>query len=865
MKITNRFLQDRHPKIEFRWVDTGIDPIGIHVRVPQQWSDDAAFVYGSKYMSKTSGGDIEKDVDRIVDAIAHHGSTHSYFEEHKDTENFKKELKIALLMQYASFNSPVWFNVGVVDNPQASACFILHIEDDMKSILNFQHIESQIFKSGSGTGFNCSALRGEGEALSGGGVSSGPMAFIKGQDAYAGVIKSGGKLRRAAKLVCMDVDHPDIQKFVSAKIQEELKARALIEAGYSKGMEGEAYKTVAYQNINFSVRVTDEFMQAALEDKMWQLKERKAPVIKAIVPAKELLHSVAEAAWFCGDPGIMFHDTTNGWHTVPKAGPINSSNPCGEFVFIDNSACNLASINVDKAIIWHEDADEARDGDYVIFDHLVELFIIAMDILVDMASYPTEEIRANSVKYRPLGLGITNVAATLMKHGFPYNRSTALMGAICSRMTALAYLTSYLLSAELGTNIPEDNMPALQKVFSNHRAAISSPEIRRCWNLLMEKANIAAVSHLHLPKMPRNAQVTLLAPTGTISLLMDCESTGIEPIYEEEYDKQCIGGSVIKMRPKCVEIARSRFPYALQTAIGMHALDPTDHLKMMAACQKSISGAISKTVNLPQSASVDDIFRIYFKAWELGLKSVTVYRDKSKAYQPLGEKAKEEKTVIKLSEKAFGKVAELVLNPPEPTEALRNLMQEKVMCAPYRQRLPKTRNSITHKFQVGAFEGYITAGMYEDKRLGEVFISVSKEGSTIGGMMNAFATVVSMALQYGVPLDAIAEKMVHQRFEPAGFTGDKDIPVATSLVDYIFRWLLKEFGGKQEDEAKRDDTDVDVHSDGAVRDTDNSGNRLVQTDSGTPDAPFCAECGAQMRRQGTCFLCIKCGNSGGCS
>jgi ribonucleoside-diphosphate reductase alpha chain len=822
------------------------------VIVPHRFSDQAAYIYADKFASNAKN--FRKDAQLIAKTIAEAGQNlPGGILTEKEAKELEEELTAIMCLQLGSFNSPVWYNVGRQENPQASACFILGLQDNMDSILGLQKIESQIFKSGSGTGYNISCLRAAGEALSKGGVSSGPMAFIKGQDAYAGVIRSGGKLRRAAKMVVMDIDHPDIEAFITSKSAEEVKAKLLVAAGVP---EDEAYKTVAYQNINFSVRISDDFMQAVQMDADWVLKPRGAlPAPSKSVKAIELFNKIAQAAWECGDPGLQFSNAINEMHTVLGT-EIVSTNPCSEFVFINDSACNLASVNlaaIQRLADTYDSATHSSNSIFVkILDRLTRIFIIAQDILVDLGGYPTEAIRTNSIKYRPLGLGFTSLGECLLLRGLRYDSDSGrrFAGLVTSRMTAVAYECSQELSSRASSSWLNDESDEAKEHFWNildtHYQMLKENEL--CgfahWDTSAVWGKIQ--SNLSRGNYPRNAQVTLLAPTGTISFILDAATNGIEPLYSASYTKELVGGEVLKIEPEIVTKTRKRFPDAICSAIGPEAIKPIDHLLMMSACQPHLSGAISKTVNLREDATAENIKDIYFTAWKLGLKAVALYRDNSKGTQPLS--SKKEKIVI-------------------PAE-VKPITPHGNVHFPARQKLPKTRKALTHKFQVGSCEGYITAGMYENGSLGELFVTVSKEGSTLGGLMDAFSTVVSMALQYGVPLDALAEKMMHQRFEPAGFTGNQDFPIATSLVDYIFRWLLKEFGEKE----RNDDLGTDKHQAEPIMDSASAGlvkhssdsnrNSVTQRASSTH---LCSSCGSGMILQGRCHLCPVCGTSDGCS
>ena len=726
---------------EIKWV------LGEYGEFPSFYSDNACRIISSKYFTKgeTTLWDM---VYRVVHAIGQKGDELGYFKDSGELRRFQLDLAHILINQEASFNSPVWFNVGVEEHPQCSACFIQSVEDNMDSILQLMTNEGKLFKYGSGTGTNLSPLRAKGAPLSNGGSSSGPVEFRKMFDAGAGVIKSGGKTRRAAKMVLMDCDHPDVLEFVQCKAKEEAKVKRLVEMGVPVE---EAYEGAQFQNGNNSVRLSDKFMANVSEG----------------TPEDELLTAIAQAAWECGDPGVQFSDTIQ--DDMPSGLVCNASNPCSEYLFINESACNLASINIGRI---HQIGDIKR---------VTTTMITAMDIIVSLSSYPTKEIADNSEKYRPLGLGITNVGAYLMSNGLAYDSDGA-REEIASIMRAIhgyAEDTSHWLGIKLGIK----------------------------WS----GAYPGSIHPL------RNAQLTLIAPTGTISFMMDCESTGIEPVFAQEQTKYLVGGGTMTIKPECVQKAYdAKNIHAIQTAIPGElgtVLSVEGHLKMMAAVQPHLSGAISKTVNLPSSATVEDIKNVYIKAWDMGLKCIAVYRDGCKAHQPLVGKAQ-----------------------VQPASAVDSCVS--------RARLPYTRKSVTHKFTVGGTSGYFTVGLYEDGTPGEIFVNISKEGSTMGGLMDAWATSISMGLQYGVPLAKFTRKFRGSRFEPSGFcTGD--INTATSIIDYICQWLDTAFGMQQDGQ--------DKHGTGDGPDL-----------AGSTSGETCPDCGMPTVRTGTCHTCGHCGWNGGC-
>jgi ribonucleoside-diphosphate reductase alpha chain len=893
------------------------------VEVPRTWSQTATNVVVSKYFRgplndprrETS---VRQLLGRVVDTMTTWGRNQQYFVTDTEAETFKAELTWLLLNQMASFNSPVYFNVGIEAKPQCSACFILKVEDNMDSILSWYRNEGMIFKGGSGAGVNLSALRSCRERLSSGGTASGPLSFMRAADASAGVIKSGGKTRRAAKMVVLNVDHPDITKFITCKQDEEKKAWALIDAGYDSSLDGDAYGSVFFQNANNSVRVTDDFMRAVINDGEWQTRFVKSGGVAETYRARELLRMMAEAAWACGDPGMQFDTTINSWHTCPNSGRINASNPCSEYMHLDNSACNLASLNLLKFL------DERGDLDVKAFRHAVDVLITAQDIVVDNSSYPTPEIAHNAHLFRELGLGYANLGAALMALGMPYDsdQGRSYAAAITALMNGEAYLQSARIAAALGSyeGYAANREPML-KVIERHRSAAREqlkPEfvpldmmraVREVWD---EAARLGQSSGY------RNSQATVIAPTGTIAFMMDCDTTGIEPDIALVKYKKLVGGGMLKIVNQTVPRALKRLGYdsreiqeiveyldenetiegaphladahlavfdcAFKPRAGSRTIHYQGHLKMMGAVQPFISGAISKTVNMPAEVTIDEVAESYINAWKLGLKAVAVYRDGSKRTQPLNTgksaaRAAEERTPATI--------------PSAPYDEF-----------PHRRKLPDERKSITHKFDIAGHEGYITVGMYEDGTPGDIFVSMSKQGSTISGLMDTFATAISYALQYGVPLQFLVDKFAHMRFEPAGFTKNPQIPYAKSIVDYLFRWLASKFL----DEQARNDVGVispvladqpETKSDGSPklalvppRSSDltdgqgagepasrgqgynagefvnrslDGGSSMRQAFINQADAPPCPDCGCIMVRNGTCYKCMNCGTTSGCS
>lgn len=848
------------------------------VEVPVRWSQQATNVVVSKYFSGKMGtpereSSVKQLIGRVADTIARWGLEQGYFKNLQAGHAFHAELTSILVNQHAAFNSPVWFNVGLEPKPQCSACFINAVEDNMASILTLAKTEGMLFKWGSGTGTNFSSLRSSKESLSGGGTASGPVSFMRGYDAFAGVIKSGGKTRRAAKMVILNIDHPDIVEFIDTKANEEKKAWSLIDAGYDGGFNvpGGAYDSVQFQNANHSVRVTDEFMQAALADQPWHTRAVSDGSIMDTYQARELLMKMAEGTWICGDPGMQYDSTINRWHTAKASGRINGSNPCSEYMFLDDTACNLASINLMK---YYDNGV----FDVEAFKHTVRVLITAQEILVDKASYPTPAIETNSHRYRTLGLGYGNLGALLMAQGLPYDSDTGrdYAAAITALMTGEAYKVSAELASVVGAfGGYQPNEAHMLDVIQMHRAAVKNVQGSARNENIKTAAQKAWDQALALGEKYgyRNAQVSVLAPTGTIAFLMDCDTTGVEPDIALIKYKRLVGGGSMKIVNQTVPLALQNLGYDAEAASqildyldkndtvegapelraehlpvfdcafkalkGTRSIHYMGHIRMMGAVQPFISGAISKTVNMPQDVSVQDIFDAYVEAWKLGVKAVAIYRDGSKRTQPL--------------------------NTASESKKAETAAAEAPVAGPRRRRLPNERHALTHRFSIGGHKGYVTVGTYEDGSPGEIFITMAKEGSVISGLMDAFATSVSLALQYGVPLQVLVDKLSHTRFEPSGYTGNKEIPFAKSIMDYIFRWLALRFLSAEEAQA--------VHT--AVNATEPVAQQSPIADEVQPkalsfvnsaDAPPCMGCGsASMVRNGACYKCLNCGATSGCS
>ncbi len=851
------------------------------VELPKTWSQLATNVVVSKYFRGRLGSperetSVKQMVSRVADTIAAWGKAGGYFASDEDAETFRMELTHLLVYQKAAFNSPVWFNVGVKEHPQCSACFILSVQDSMESILDWIRKEGLIFKGGSGSGVNLSTLRSSREQLSGGGYASGPVSFMRGADASAGSIKSGGTTRRAAKMVILNVDHPDIIEFIHCKEVEEKKAWALGEQGYDMSMNGEAWKSIQFQNANNSVRATDEFMQAVENDGLFSTRSVGSHNPVDQYRARDILRQISEATWVCGDPGLQYDTTINAWHTCPNTGRINASNPCSEYMHLDNSACNLSSINLMKFL---KDDDSFDVGGY---KRAIDIMILAQEILVGFSSYPTEEISRNAHDYRELGLGYANLGALLMSWGLPYDSDAgrAVSAALTAFLTGEAYAESARVAAVVGPFAGyEKNREPMLNVIAKHKFHLDDINRHYVPAELFAAAETSWTDALELGKHNgfRNSQTTVLAPTGTISFLMDCDTTGIEPDIALVKYKNLVGGGVMKIvnhsvpralhrlgysqdqvdaiiryvddkgtiegAPELKEEHLSVFDCAFKPANGVRFIHYMGHIRMMGAAQPFISGAISKTVNLPKEATVDDISTAYTEGWKQGLKALAIYRDGSKRTQPLSTA------------------------DDDTTQKTRETKQKSL-----RRRLPDERKSITHKFSVGGHEGYITAGLYDDGTPGEVFITMAKEGSTISGLMDAFATSISIGLQYGVPLKTMVNKFSHMRFEPSGFTGNADIPIAKSIVDYIFRWMGRKFLPQEEQaEATKEAVKPIVENgnhDSVKAETAPSVPSAFQqkiTFTNQEDAPACQTCGSIMVRNAACYKCTNCGATSGCS
>ncbi|MGD0015072.1 MAG: vitamin B12-dependent ribonucleotide reductase [Bryobacteraceae bacterium] len=866
------------------------------VEAPADWSQTATNIVASKYFHGRVGtaereSSVAQLVRRVVDTTTEWGKAGGYFQTAEDAENFRNDLAHLALTQKASFNSPVWFNVGVNEargygfcydeesdsirkllkgetRPQCSACFINSVKDSLESILELAKTEGMLFKWGSGTGTNLSPLREEEATLSGGGRASGPLSFMKGFDAFAGVIKSGGKTRRAAKMVILNTDHPDVEKFIWCKAKEEKKAHTLVDAGYDSSLDGEAYGSIFFQNANNSVRATDEFMQAVMENREWWTRSVLTGQPVKRYEARELLKHIAEATHQCGDPGMQFDSTVNRWNPCKNSGRINASNPCSEYMFLDDSACNLASLNLLKFL--------GADGrfDVEAFRHAVDTVILAQEIFVDSASYPTERIATNSHLYRPLGLGFANLGALLMSLGLPYDSEAGrdYAAAVTAVMCGQAYLTSARIAAAVGPFARyADNEEPFLEVMRMHRGSVSrinarnAPGLHEAAQKVWEEAYEAGRQHGY-----RNAQVTVIAPTGTIGFMMDCDTTGIEPDLALVKHKKLVGGGAIKIVNHTVPQALIRLGYSsdkveaivshidatgtiegaahikdehlpvfdcsLRPVNGARFIHHMGHVRMMAAAQPFISGAISKTINMPEESSVEDIVNAYVESWRLGLKAVAIYRDGSKRVQPLS---------------SSGSKSAGMAGPGAGTA-------EKIVYRPVRRKLPDERQAVTHKFSISGHEGYITVGLYEDGLPGEVFIMMAKAGSTISGLMDGFATAISFALQYGVPLQFLVDKFSHVRFEPSGWTGNKQVPYAKSILDYIFRWMGTRFLGPEYAISEAGETQN-------LRPTEPDPQPQLPFAPVSGDAPLCSECGSIMTRNGSCYKCANCGGTSGCS
>jgi len=863
------------------------------VEFPRFWSQQATNIVVSKYFRGTLGTpdrerSVKQLIGRVVETITSWARRQKYFASEDDLQAFSDELKHILLFQKASFNSPVWFNLGIEKEPQCSACFINSVADTMESILTLARTEGMLFKYGSGTGSNLSPIRSSKELLAGGGTASGPVSFMKGYDAFAGVIKSGGKTRRAAKMVILNADHPDIVEFVNCKVDEERKAWALIDAGYDGSFTGTAYSSVFFQNSNNSVRVTDEFMRAVLDDGEWQTRSVTTGEVVDTHKARDLMRQIAEATWVCGDPGMQFDTTVNDWHTCPNTARINASNPCSEYMFLDDSACNLASLNLMKFL------DARGEFDVEAFRHAVRTVITAQEILVDNASYPTRAIGKNSHEYRPLGLGYANLGALLMSRGLPYDSDEGrdYAATITAIMHGEAFAQSARVSRDHGGPFAgyERNREPFLRVMRKHRAALKDVDRTRVPRDLYEAAKETWDECVELGEQHgyRNGQATVLAPTGTIGFMMDCDTTGVEPDIALVKYKKLVGGGLMKIVNTTVPMALEKLGYnaaqiaeivgyidenetiegaphlkdkhlavfdcAFKAARGTRSIHYLGHIKMIGAVQPFLSGAISKTVNVPKDATVEEIERAYVEAWRLGAKAVSIYRDGSKRTQPLNT-SRDPKAV---AQAAAQQAVETVARPE-------------------RRKLPDERRAITHKFDIAGHEGYITVGLYEDGQPGEIFLVMAKEGSTISGFADAFAQAVSYALQYGVPLQVLVDKFTHVRFEPSGMTRNPEIRFAKSIVDYVFRWMATKFLSREvQFQVGVNVSEPEPHPllPGLTPSGDaTSRTAAVPAGTGTgqyaiqnqEDAPPCPTCGSIMIRAGACYKCANCGTTSGCA
>jgi ribonucleoside-diphosphate reductase alpha chain len=877
------------------------------VEYPDFWSVNASTIVTTKYFRGAVGYDnrewsLKQVIDRVVLTYTKAGKENGYFATAEDAVVFEHELTYMLLHQIFSFNSPVWFNVGTTAPQQVSACFILSVDDTMDSILNWYREEGMIFKGGSGAGLNLSRIRSSKELLKSGGTASGPVSFMRGADASAGTIKSGGATRRAAKMVVLDVDHPDIEEFIETKVREEDKIRALRDAGFDMDLGGKDIISVQYQNANNSVRVNDDFMRAYENAANFGLRARSTGEVIEEVDARALFRKMAEAAWACADPGIQYDTTINDWHTNPETGRINASNPCSEYMSLDNSSCNLASLNLMK-FLKSDGSFDAKN-----FVKSVEIIITAMDISICFADFPTEAIGVTTRAYRQLGIGYANLGALLMASGLAYDSDggRALAGAITSLMTG----TSYRRSAEIAGIIGAyegyaRNAAPHTRVMKKHQAAsLSAKSVSTLDRDVWSEANKQWDSCLSIGEKNgwRNAQASVLAPTGTIGLMMDCDTTGIEPDFSLVKFKKLVGGGSMQIVNQTVPAALRKLGYTEETieaivefiashghvidapglkpehydifdcALGARSIAPMGHVRMMAACQPFLSGAISKTVNLPADATVEDVEEVYYEGWKLGLKAIAIYRDNCKVGQPLSD--------------AKAKKIEVEAEGSHPAPAVR-------------KRLPKSRPSRTTSFSVGGAEGYMTAGTYEDGELGEIFLKLGKQGSTLAGVMDAFSIAVSIGLQYGVPLETYVSKFTNSRFEPAGLTDDPDIRMAQSMMDYIFRRLALDYLPFEERAAfgiysaaerataldsgeyapiqeaptvdlptseKIDQPQpVAITIDSAPREVGSSAELLEKIAGIKSDAPLCVTCGVKMRASGACYVCEGCGSTSGCS
>jgi len=904
------------------------------VEAPKWYSQTATNIIASKYFTGQIGTpgrefSVRQMVTRVAHTISDWGRYDGYFATAEDSEVFEMELTHILVNQMAAFNSPVWFNVGVNPHPQCSACFINSVQDDMRSILNLAVTEGMLFKYGSGAGSNLSKLRSSKEHLSNSsGRSSGPVWFMRGFDSFAGVIKSGGKTRRAAKMVILDVDHPDIRDFIWCKVKEEKKAWALMDAGYDGSMSGEAYSSIFFQNANNSVRVTDEFMKAALEGKKFSLTARTTGVVTDEVDAKQIFREIAEAAWICGDPGIQMDTTINKWHTCKNTDRIYASNPCSEFMFLDDSACNLASLNLMKYRLPNGDFDVAS------FNHANDIIITAQEILVSNSSYPNPAIEQRSLEFRPLGIGYANLGALLMCRGLAYDSDTGrnFAAVITSLQSGRAYLQSSKIAEKMGAFAGYSvNREPCNEVIRMHRDQSFNINSNGVPAELLEAArkewNSAVSSGEQFGY--RNAQISVLAPTGTIAFLMDCDTTGVEPDIALVKYKWLVGGGMIKIVNQSVPEALERLGYtkeereailkyidekdtiegapllkeehlsvfdcAFKPKNGRRSIAPMGHIRMMAAVQPFISGAISKTVNMSNDATVEDIMNVYAEGWRLGLKAIAIYRDGSKRQQALTTSKSQDSSGKSSRNQEINKS---INQEQEVREVIKEIVKVVEVNKPRRMRLPDERKAITHKFVIAGHKGYVTVGLYDNGQPGELFITMNKEGTVISGLVDAFAASVSLALQYGVPMKALVNKFVHMRFEPSGFTNNPKIRIAKSIIDYLFRWMALKFMSLEEQSSLGLNLHVDTPAEenasllgtiqmpaevqtaqlplneAHVHDHEESieehaeGSERVghlSTIKAQQDAPVCDTCGSIMVRNAACYKCLNCGGTSGCS
>jgi ribonucleoside-diphosphate reductase alpha chain len=859
------------------------------VEIPRFWSQQATNIVVSKYFRGTIGTpererSVKQLIGRVVDTITMWARAQKYFASEDDLQGFSDDLKHLLVYQKAAFNSPVWFNCGFEKAPQCSACFINAVQDTMESILGLAKTEGMLFKFGSGTGSNLSAIRSSKELLAGGGTASGPVSFMKGFDAFAGVIKSGGKTRRAAKMVILNAEHPDIVDFINCKVEEEKKAWALIDAGYDGSFTGPAYSSVFFQNSNNSVRVTDEFMRAVLDDGDWTTKAVRDGSPMETYKARDLMRQIAEATHICGDPGMQFDTTVNDWHTCPNTARINASNPCSEYMFLDDSACNLASINLMRFL------NDEGELDAVAFEAACRTMITAQEILVDNSSYPTPAIAKNSHEYRPLGLGYANLGALLMSKGLPYDGDSGrdYAAAITALMHGAAFAQSAKIARDHGGPFAgyETNREPFLRVMRKHRTALKDIDKSHMPKDLFEAAKNVWDEVIELGEQHgfRNAQATVLAPTGTIGFMMDCDTTGVEPDIALVKYKKLVGGGLMKIVNQTVPMALTKLGYSAQQvkeiieyidehetiegaphlkdkdlpvfdcafkpARGVRSIHYMGHVRMMGAVQPFLSGAISKTVNVPKEATVEEIQQAYVDSWRMGAKAVSIYRDGSKRTQPLNTSKDKEKVAAAAA-----------------------------VAGPTRRRLPDERHAITHKFDIAGHEGYITVGLFEDGTPGELFLVMAKEGSTISGFADAFAQAISYALQYGVPLQDLVDKFSHVRFEPSGMTKNPDVRFAKSIVDYIFRWMAAKFlsneaqfragvNNREEHVTTAEQLPLDVAAAAGASPTAVITSPKISSFAAMQnqeDAPPCSTCGSIMVRSGSCYKCANCGTTSGCA